>query len=257
MPTEKLIVINSRDKISGTNSNFTVQFNDSIAQEVVKIIVKEIYIPNQFYNVENDGKRKNNTLVLNQNGGGDVSITVPEGQYNIDTLIATLKPLIDGILIDGAIVTITKNNTTNKLTFTFTGAGTPANNNVSFVDTSLIKSLIGFDATIPAVAIVNMPYPWNLNQLQYVQVHSPELASTHGMDAGANTTINLLESVSLNNAGFGAVAYKQANDDELHEIIYDDQRVIQQVRIKLRDSSGNILSLPDNHHCSIIVKAYF
>ena len=257
MPTEKLIVINSRDKISGTNSDFTVQFNDSIAQEVVKIICKEIYIPNQFYNVENDGKRKNNTLVLNQSGVGELTITVPEGQYNIDTLIITLKTLIDNILIDNAIVTITKNNTTNKLTFTFSGATTPANNNVSFVDTSLIKSLIGFDATIPAVAIVNMPYSWNLNQLQYVQVHSPELASTHGMDAGANTTINLLETVSLNSTGFGGVAYKQANDDELHEIIYDDQRVIQQVRIKLRDSDGNILSLPANHHCSIIVKAYF
>jgi CRISPR/Cas system-associated endoribonuclease Cas2 len=257
MPVEKLLIINSRDKISGSNSDFTVQFNDSIAQEVVKIICKEFYIPNQFYNVENDGKRKNNTLVLNQNGVGNLTISVPEGQYNIDTLIATLKTRIDNILIDNVIVTITKNNTTNKLTFTFTGASNPANNNVSFVDTSLIKSLIGFDATIPAVSTVNMPYPWNLNQLQYVQVHSPELASTHGMDAGANTTINLLETVSLNSTGFGGVAYKQANDDELHEIIYDDQRVIQQVRIKLRDSDGNILSLPDNHHCTIIVKAYF
>ena len=257
MPTEKIIVINSRDKLSGTNSDFTVQFNDSLAQEVVKIICKEIYIPNQFYNVENDGKRKNNTLVLNQNGAGEITVTVPEGQYNIDTLNTTLKALIDGVLIDGAIVTITKNNTTNKLTFTFTGAGTPANNNVSFIDTSLIKSLIGFDPSIPAGGILNMPFPWNLNQLQYVQVHSPELASTHGMDAGANTIINLLETVSLTSTGFGGVAYKQSNDDELHEIIYDDQRVLQQVRIKLRDSSGNILSLPDNHHCSIMVKAYF
>ena len=257
MPTEKIIVINSRDKLSGTNSDFTVQFNDSLAQEVVKIICKEIYIPNQFYNVENDGKRKNNTLVLNQNGAGEITVSVPEGQYNIDTLNTTLKALIDGVLIDGAIVTITKNNTTNKLTFTFTGAGTPANNNVSFIDTSLIKSLIGFDATIPAGGILNMPFPWNLNQLQYVQVHSPELASTHGMDAGANTIINLLETVSLTSTGFGGVAYKQSNDDELHEIIYDDQRVLQQVRIKLRDSSGNLLSLPDNHYCTIMVKAYF
>jgi hypothetical protein len=257
MPTEKIIVINSRDKISGTNSNFTVQFNDSISQEVVKIIVKEVYIPNQFYNVENDGKRKNNTLVLNQNGAGNVTVTIAEGQYNIDTLITSLKAAIDLVLIDNAIVTITKNTLTNKLTFTFSGATAPANNNVSFVDTSLIKSLIGFDATIPETNILNMPYSWNLNQLQYVQVHSPELASTHGMDAGANTTINLLETVSLNSAGFGGVAYKQANDDELHEIIYDDQRVIQQVRIKLRDSDGNILTLPDNHHCTIMVKAYF
>jgi hypothetical protein len=257
MPTEKLIVINSRDKISGSNTDFTVQFNDSLSQEVLKIICKEIYIPNQFYNVENDGKRKNNTLVINQNGLGLLTVTIAEGQYNIDSLIAVLKTGIDAVLVDGVTVGITKNTTTNKLTFTFTGAGTPANNNVSFIDTSLIKSLIGFDATIPQANVLNMPYPWNLNELQYVQVHSPELASTHGMDAGANTTINLLESVSLTSAPFGGVAYKQSNDDELHEILYDDQRVLQQVRIKLRDSSGNILSLPPNHHCSIIVKAYF
>ena len=76
MPTEKLFIINSRDKISGSNTDFTVQFNDSIAQEVLKIIVKEVYIPNQFYNVENDGKKKKNTLVINQNGLGEVSITI-------------------------------------------------------------------------------------------------------------------------------------------------------------------------------------
>lgn len=256
MPTEKIIVINSSDKISGTNADFRVQFNDSLAQEVVKIIVKDCYIPNQFYNIETDGKRKNNTLVINQNGLGEITLTISEGQYNIDTLITALTASIDGALIGGVVVTITKETLTNILTFTFSG-GLPANHNVSFIDTSLIKSLIGFDATIPETDIVNMIYPWNLNQLQYVQIHSPELASTHGMDAGANTTINLLETVSLNDTPFGGVAYKQSNDDELHEIIYDDQRVLQQVRIKLRDSDGNILSLPDNHHCTIMVKAYF
>ena len=257
MPVEKLIVINSRDKISGSNTDFTVQFNDSLSQEVLKIVVKEIFIPNQFYNIENDGKRKNNTLILNQNGLGEVGITVTEGQYNIDSLMVALKTAIDAVLVDGAIVTITKNNTTNKLTFTFTGSVTPANNNVSFVSTSLLKSLMGFEDTIVQQTILSMPYPWNLNQLQYVQIHSPELASAHGMDASANTTINLLETLSLTFAGFGGVAYKQSNDDELHEILYDDQRVLQQIRIKLRDSDGNILSLPPNHHCTIIVKAYF
>ena len=248
MPTEKILVINSRDKLSGTNTDFRVQFND---------IVKEIYIPNQFYNVENDGGRKNNTIVLNQNGLGLVTATLTEGQYNVAILLLELKTQIEAVLADGCLVAITKNDTTNILTFTFTGSVTPANNNVSFVDSSLLKSLIGFDSTIPQATALIMPYPWNLNQLQYIQVHSPELASTHGMDAGANTTINLLETVSLNATGFGGVAYKQSADDELHEIIYDDQRVIQQVRIKLRDSDGNLLTLPPNHHCTIMVKAYF
>jgi len=33
----KRLVINSRDKTVGTNTNFTVQFNDNITQSVVKV----------------------------------------------------------------------------------------------------------------------------------------------------------------------------------------------------------------------------
>jgi hypothetical protein len=252
MPTEKIIVINSRDKISGTNSNFRVQIQDSISQEVLKILVKDVFVPNQFYNVDGD----NNTLDLNQNSLGLVQAVVTPGQYNIDELIVALKNAIDPVLIGGVSVAITKNTNTNQLTFTFTG-GIPANDNVSFLDTSTIKELIGFDTTIPENNIVTMPNPWNLNPLQYVQIHSQALASNHGMDGGANTTIGLLETVSLNETAFGGVAHRQNNDDELAEIIYDDQRTLNQIDIKIRNASGKILTLPDNHHISIMVKAYF
>ncbi len=252
MPTEKIIVINSRDKISGTNSNFRVQIQDSISQEVLKILVKDVFVPNQFYNVDAD----NNTLDLNQNSLGLVQAVVTPGQYNIDELIVALKTAIDAVLIDGAVVAITKNTNTNQLTFTFTG-GIPANDNVSFLDTSTIKELIGFNTTIPENAVLTMPNPWNLNPLQYVQIHSQALASNHGMDAGANTTIGLLENVSLNQTPFGGVAHRSNADDELAEIIYDDQRTLNQIDIKIRNASGKILELPENHHITIMVKAYF
>ena len=252
MPTEKIIVINSRDKISGTNSNFRVQFQDSISQEVLKILVKDVFVPNQFYNVDGD----NNTLDLNQNSLGLVQAIVTPGQYNIDELIVVLKTAIDAVLIGGVMVAITKNTNTNQLTFTFTG-GVPANDNVSFLDTSTIKELIGFSATIPENTILTMPNPWNLNPLQYVQIHSQALASNHGMDGGANTTIGLLETVSLNETPFGGVAHRQSNDDELAEVIYDDQRPLNVIDIKIRNASGKILTLPDNHHITIMVKAYF
>jgi hypothetical protein len=252
MPTEKIIVINSRDKISGTNSNFRVQFQDSISQEVLKILVKDVFVPNQFYNVDAD----NNTLDLNQNSLGVVQAIVPAGQYNIDSLIVALKTAIDAVLIGSVTVTITKNTNTNQLTFTFAG-GLPANDNVSFVDTSTIKELIGFNVTIPENNTLTMPNPWNLNPLQYVQIHSQALASNHGLDGGANTTIGLLETVSLTETAFGGVAHRQSNDDELCEVIYDDQRPLNIIDIKLRNASGKILTLPDNHHVTIMVKAYF
>jgi hypothetical protein len=253
MPTEKIIVINSRDKISGTNSNFRVQFQDSISQEVLKILVKDVFVPNQFYNVDAD----NNTLDLNQNGLGLVQAIVTPGQYNIDELIVALKTAIDAELVDGAVVAITKNTNTNQLTFTFTTATNPLNNNVSFLDTSTMKELIGFSNTLAQNTVLTMPNPWNLNPLQYVQIHSQALASNHGMDGGANTTIGLLETVSLNETPFGGVAHRKNDDDELSEIIYDDQRTLNQIDIKIRNASGKILTLPDNHHISIMVKAYF
>ena len=253
MPTEKIIVINSRDKISGTNSNFRVQIQDSISQEVLKILVKDVFVPNQFYNVDAD----NNTLDLNQNSLGLVQAIVTPGQYNIDEFIVVLKNAIEAVLIDGAIVDITKNTNTNKLTFTFTTATNPLNNNVSFLDTSTMKELIGFNTTIPENTVLNMPNPWNLNPLQYVQIHSQALASNHGMDGGANTTIGLLETISLNETAFGGVAHRANADDELAEIIYDDQRALNTIDIKIRNASGKILTLPDNHHISIMVKAYF
>ncbi len=252
MPTEKIIVINSRDKISGTNSNFTIQLQDSISQEVLKILVKDIFIPNQFYNVDAD----NNTLDLNQNSLGVVQAIIPAGQYNIDALIVALKTAIDAVLIGSVTVAITKNTNTNQLTFTFSG-GLPANDNVSFVDTSTIKELIGFSATIPENNILTMPNPWNLNPLQYVQIHSQALASNHGLDGGANTTIGLLETVSLTETAFGGVAHRQNNDDELAEIIYDDQRALNQIDIKIRKASGKILTLPEKHHITVMINAYF
>jgi hypothetical protein len=113
MSKEKILilVINSKDKQSGTNGDFTVQFNDSSCQQVQKVLVKEIFVPNVFYNISDDGKRTNNTLTLSQNGLANITVTIPEGQYNIDLLMVELKNAIDTVLIDGAIVTVTRSST--------------------------------------------------------------------------------------------------------------------------------------------------
>ena len=253
---EKLLVINSKDRIRGTNSDFTVQFNDSVSQEVLRVLVKDIFIPNQFYNIT----ELNNTFEYIQGiSFFPVNFTIDPGQYNIITLMFALKEKLDNLLIDGAIVTITKNDATHKLTFTLSGAVNPVNNQwgISYPNTTM-REIIGYTVASPSTSTtIVMPSSWNLNPLQYVQVHSQDLASDHGMDAGSNTTIALLETVSLVETGFGGVAHRQNNDDELSEILYDDQRQLNQITIRLRDSEGQLLTLPGNHYVTIIVKAYY
>lgn len=258
MSKEKILVINSKDKQSGTNGDFTVQFNDSSCQQVQKVLVKEIFVPNVFYNISDDGKRTNNTLTLSQNGLANITVTIPEGQYNIDLLMVELKNAIDTVLIDGAIVTVTRSSTTFKLTFTFSGAGTPANNNVQFfVAGSTIANVIGLENDTVNGTVLIMDNIYNLVGSEYVQVHSPQVGEIHGLDAGASGYISLVDTISLSETPFGGTAYKQNNDDELAEILYEQPKNLSRVSIVLRDEQGNKLALPSNTNCSVMLKIYF
>lgn len=254
MSKEKLLVVNSKDRLTGTNGDFEVLFNDSSCQQVIKCLVKDVFVPNLFYNI-NDG---NNTLEFKQNAEANQIVTVPVGQYSIDQLITQLTASIDTKLIDGATVTITKHPTLYNLVFTFTGAVTPANNDVTFFsDPSLLSNEIGLTSNVGPSSVLSMPSPFNLKGVEYVQVHSPQVAETHGLDGGASGYISLLETVSLAETSFGTIAHRQNNDDELAMLLYEQPRNISRIGIVLRDESGTRLSLPDNAYVTVILKIFF
>jgi hypothetical protein len=254
MSKEKLLVINSKDRTSGTNGDFEVLFSDSSCQQVIKTMVKDCFVPNLLYNINGT----NNTLEFKQNAEPNQIVTVPTGQYTIDQLITQLKASIDTKLIDGVIVTITKGATLFNLIFTFSGAGTPANNSVTFFkDPSLIADLIGLTSDVGPSTVLTMPAPYNLKGPEYIQIHSPQVAETHGLDGGASGYISLLETVSLANTGFGTSAHRQNNDDELAMLLYEQPRNISRIRIVLRDESGVRMVLPDNAYVTVILKIFF
>ena len=254
MSKEKIMVVNSKDRISGSNSDFEVLFNDSSCQQVVKVLVRDCFIPNLFYNINNT----NNILEFKQNAEANETVTVPVGQYSIDQLITQLKTSIDVKLIDGAIVTITKHPTLYNLIFTFTGALSPANNTVTFFkDLSLINDVIGLTSDVGPSTVLSMPSPFNLKGTEFVQIHAPQVAEVHGLDGGASGYISLLETVSLAETAFGTIAHRQNNDDELSMLLYEQPRNISRVGIVLRDESGIRLQLPDNAYITVILKIFF
>ena len=254
MSKERIVVINSIDRISGTNTDFTVSYNDYEVQQVLKVVVKQAYIPNQFYNVTT----ANNTFEIKQSTFPNQILNIPVGQYNIDDLILELKSLIDAVLNDGAIVTITKSNITGKLTFTFSGAGLPANNTVTIFDnnTATAKELLGISLTLTS-DVITLRNPFNLSGIEYVAIHSPQIAYNHGLESGARGAVSILDIVSLTDTPFGAVAYHETKDDELAEVIYTEPTNLSNVSIVLRDKNGTKLTLPDNFDCSVIIKVFF
>lgn len=253
MSKEKILVINSKDRSLGNNSDFSMDFKaDSSVQQVLKVLVKDVFVPNQFYNINSS----NNAIEIKQNAQPNATATITEGQYNITQLITSLETAINAILTDGGIVTITKNDITFKLTLTFSGSGTPANDNVSLIlNGTTISNVIGLSADTIQTNIHVLTNPFNLNPLQYVQVHSPEIGYLHGIDGGS--LISLVETVSLTDTAFGGVASKQNNDDELCEILYEEPRNLTNIKIVLRDDTGKRLTLPDNHEFSMTLKIYF
>ena len=255
MSREKIIVLNSKDKDEGSNTDFVLSFNDSSIQQVSKVLIKDLFIPNLFYNVN----ERNNVLFFKQNAEAIKSIILPLGQYNVDTLAADLKIQLESQLVFGTVVDITRSNITYKYTFTFSGAVSPANNQVIFYqDTSTIRDVIGLlQTTSPASNIIVMDTVFNLKGVEIVQVHSPEIGEMHGLDAGATGYISLLETVSLATTPFGSVAHRQNNDDELAMILYEQPKNLSIVRIVIRDEQGVKLSLPDNAHVSVMLKIFF
>ena len=257
MSKEKILIINSADKDWGNNSKFTVQFSDSSTQQVQKVLVKQIYIPNVFYNI-NEG---NNLLTVKQASQASIIVTIPVGQYNINSLITQLTLSIDSILIDNCVIAIAKTLHTDKLIFTFSGSNTPANNLVNFlkiggITDNIIDDVIGLTLTTNNITgAIEMNEPWNLNPTQYIQVTSPEVGYLHGLDSGKSKGyISLIDCVPLNNAPFGATAVLVSNDDEMSEILYESPRDLSTVSVALRDENGRFLKLPDNHNMSIVLK---
>lgn len=253
MSKEKILVVNSRDRSSGSNSDFSLDFRaDSSTQQVLKVLVKDVFVPNQFYNINNS----NNTIEIKQNAEPNATATITEGQYNINQLIIALQDAINAVLIDGCVVVITKNDISFRLTFTFSGSLTPANDDVSLIlNGSSISNVIGLGTDTPQDTVLIMDNTFNLNPRQYVQVHSPQIGYLHGLDG--SSLISLVETVSLTDTAFGGVAYKQNNDDELCEILYESPRNLSNIKVVLRDENGTRLVLPDNHEFSMTLKIYY
>jgi hypothetical protein len=269
---EKLLVISSEDKDnpSDSNSDFSVTLKESYyTQNVLRVLVKEITIPNVFPNIRGSeyGSSQNNFFACST-GGPPLSVTIPEGQY----LLGSINPLLDFVTvltnrintaIAPATITITYNELTNKLIFTMAGSnltifGSNDSPPLSALGaTQLINDVIGIGANglsltdgVPTTA----PFQVDLSGYQNVYVHSKEVADTHGID-GDSGLIALVDPVSLANAPYGSYAYKQENDDELASVVYEDIRNLSRLRIVLRDNLGNKLPI-GNHTMNIVLKIY-
>ncbi len=255
---EKICVISSDDKdiSSISNSNFFVNLKEKYAtQSVDRIAVMETIVPNAFYNISDGSTTKgngpeNNTLILSATGMGTLNFVLPAGQYNILQLIASLQTLINAQLTPlGRTVTITRDEITNLLTFSFLGGVS-----ILFKKESTMAHVLGF-ATDLNGTLVTMTEPPDLSGINSVYIHSEALSDGSGIDASKGI-INLVDCVSLHNVPYGTFSYKQTTDASFSTIAYTIPRNLNRIDIRLRDREGNLLNI-GTKRLTLVIKVYY
>lgn len=260
---EKYVVISSDDKDVGSisNSNFKVTLRERYAtQSIDRIIIKEVIVPNAFYNISDGDTVKgngpaNNILIIDSlDTKTQINVSIPAGQYNILQLIAFLQSAMNTALAPlTSSVVITRDDITNLLSFTFTTADT-----FTFLNTSPMAPVLGFISSIsyiPTTFVIRMPDPPDLSGINSVYIHSEALSDGSGIDASKGI-INLVESVSMATTAYGTFSYKQNSDTELCTINYTMPRNLNVIDIRLRDREGNLLNI-GTKRLTLMVKMYY
>lgn len=180
-------------------------------------------IPVSFYTINATNNVLNYLVGINP-----FTITIPKGNYNGNSLIASMKSLF---LMNTHIITPTISKITGILTFT-------ALFNFTFVSTSSILKILGFlaiDNTSVSFILV-APYPLSLLGIKRISILSNHLA-THAYSSIQNSTQNILGTIEIDAPSFGLVLYKNlSNKSSILKV-----KTVDRIDIIIQDEDGNLV----------------
>lgn len=231
--TSKLIRIDSKDRSPSSNSQYdmTVDFNDYMLHQIKRVILKSVYMPNTMYNIN----QYNNTLIYDV-GGGDVTMTIPEGQYNITELMDNI--VAQFIAGPFTVVTYVNDTSTNKVSITFDA-------NVILRASSTIARVIGLDPDTDTanLSVHNLPNIYNLSGLQKVYIGSHTIAKGTTMSSSDKSHIKIFTEIPIT-VPYGGVEHRvldilESTDEVTHSVPFN----ISSIDITLYDQDLNIVDL--------------
>lgn len=234
--TETLVIINSKDRVSGTSSSFNYQPESFTLGNIKMFRVNKITIPYSFYNL------KQQTFTVSVNSGPPVTITLPAGSYSAQSLANTLNAIINPLISQP--VNITYDQNTDKFTFTMTSPNTIALNfNASGLTSdqfgySLQKTL-GFSSPVPTSGIiVTSDLVANLNASSNLYIQSLTLC-TAIPSYFIKKRSQVIQSIPIYVNSFNYIIWENRQQTYFK---YDD-RSIMNIDITILDDYGNIIDL--------------
>jgi len=218
-------------QINTSQNPYLLQLTDKIFY-AKKIILKEFFTFYNFYNVKNSDST--NTFTFEENGVGTYSITIPEGYYDVSSLISTMASLM-----------------TSSGTQTYNATQDPRTYKVSFATSGTttwkfgvenIISRLGFGSTSFALTQTSTKIP--IISSQFLTIRMFEINSDDKIYQNENMVNNLIYRIPIVYSNFGSLIYFQDINDSFYYTFKNGQ--IKNIKFQIYDMWDNLI---DNNGC--------
>lgn len=226
--------VNSANKsnITETNSNFSYQFTNLNLEDFDRVVVLSASIPKSFYLIQSGF----NTFIL-QEGITQTTITIPQGNYNRNSLASTVQSLLTSNSPNKWTYTISYPNiniTADTGTYTFTVSGNSSQPSLIFT-TSLYEQL-GFN--------INSTNPFVSNTLVSPNVTNLSIETTLFLHSNMSQNLNsdnvLQEIYSNGEASYSYINFINVCPHEYSKILNTSGSNV--FNFYLTDEFGNIIN---------------
>ena len=208
--------------------------DDDVLYSHVSIISAEI--PVSFYLIN----YTSNVLKYSVNNGAILTMTLERGNYNITTLISTIKT---GFMTAGYTFTITFNKVTGKLLFTSPLSTTFTIFNSTYGST--INEIIGFDSVSTYSSTANVllgEHPCSLIGIKVLKVSSTALR-TNGLASGGFG--NLIGTIPVNSPPYGLILYENKSNTNGGLLL---NREISNIDIQITDENNQYINFNNTEY---------
>lgn len=211
-----LVIINSKDRISGTPSNFRYELTKN-KLNVKSFRINKVTVPFSWYN------QPRQTFTVNT-----ILFTLPEGSYSIYSLISALHSEVQGTFPN---FTITYNADTNKVSIHDTIA-------LTIVFNGRLGQQLGFENSIGPSVSLTSTNTVNLALTSNIYIYSQSL-STYMTSFFQRRQDNIIQNIPVAVNTFNYVVWQ----NQLETTFALDSQNLFNFDIKLLDDYGSVIEL--------------
>lgn len=241
MSHSQLIFINSKNRVRGDKNDFYININDGLVKtetkdDILQFSIVDAVISRSWYSIQSN----NNTFqVLNITDNITTTYDIPEGYYNVTTLLSVIKGLLP-------LWVITYDKQTNKYVYQ------PPNNSkqYKFIFLEVATSyLFGFDTTEQPLASYASPLtstnPVKVNAETSVIIHSdiPKIKNSCIDNISSTKFFNsdIVCVIPINASPFDNIVYSNQNDNYTFTL---SSKSLNMVRFYLTDEFNRSIQVP-------------